>query len=109
MASPPTNIKAHQEQRLFEIVWPNNLVSRLPYDFLRGRCPCAACVNEFTGVRVFDVADVTDGISIKSADFSGNYALKITWSDGHSTGIFTWDYLMQISEELQDSLDKADQ
>ncbi len=99
MASPPTSIKARQQAGLLELQWPH-ATYRLPYRFLRGRCPCASCVDEFTGVRVVDIADVPVAIAPTDVRFSGNYALKIVWNDRHDTGLFTWDYLELLANEL---------
>ena len=96
MTPPPTSIRAITDQRVLEIGWPGGRVERLPFRFVRGRCPCAACVDEITGRRIVDVADVSVDVHPVNVTFSGNYALKVQWSDGHDTGLFTWDYLQQL-------------
>ena len=68
----------------------------VPFRYLRGRCPCASCVNEFTGERMVDVGDIPEAIEIEAAKFAGNYALKITWNDRHDTGLFTWEHLHEL-------------
>ena len=99
MATPPIGIKARQQELVLELQWPHGTY-RLPYRFLRGRCPCACCVDELSGVRVLEVEDVPLGIAPTNIQFSGNYALKITWNDRHDTGLFTWEYLEQLVKEL---------
>lgn len=98
MRNPPTSIRALQEAGRLEISWEDGAVCRLPYRFLRGRCPCAGCVNEFTGVRIVDVDSVPEDVRPVQMGFSGNYALKISWSDGHSTGLYTWDALHALCQ-----------
>jgi DUF971 family protein len=100
MASPPSNIKVHRERRLLELTWPEGGTSLLPFRFVRGRCPCAACVDENTGERMVDVMDVSEDIAPTQLGFSGNYALRVEWSDDHDTGLYTWDWLEQISREF---------
>ena len=95
----PESIRAVQDEAQLEIGWPGGRVERLPYRFLRGRCPCAACVDEMTGRRVVDVGDVPEQIRPLRLEYSGNYALKIAWNDGHETGLYTWDYLAELGAE----------
>lgn len=96
MADTPTNIKSFSEERLLEVTWPNGQVHRMPYKLLRGECPCAACVNEFTGIRTLDITKIPADIHPQELSFAGNYALRVRWSDGHDTGMFTWENLERI-------------
>ncbi len=106
MATPPLSIKARQQEGVLELQWSHGSY-RLPFRFLRGRCPCAGCVDEMTGVRTVDVADVPLAIAPADLRFSGNYALKITWNDRHDTGLFTWEYLEILCQELAAALSRA--
>jgi DUF971 family protein len=99
MANAPENIRALQDDRVFEIVWSTDRTDRLPYKFLRGQCPCAGCVDEFTGIRTLDVNTVLDDIHPVNLSFTGNYALKILWSDTHDTGLYTWDRLEMLCRQ----------
>ena len=96
MPNPPHGIKALQEQRCLELTWEDGSVCRLPYKYVRGECPCAACIEEWTGRRLLDLDTVPDDIKPLQISFTGNYAIKIAWSDGHSTGLYTWDHLADI-------------
>jgi len=96
---PPKNIRALKEQGTLEIEWPGGETVRLPFRFIRGRCPCASCVDEVTGRRVVDVPHVAADVRPTELSFSGNYALRFTWSDGHHTGLYTWDYLNLLCRE----------
>lgn len=62
---------------------------------------CARCVDEITGERIVDIDGIDPDISIADMALVGNYALKIRWSDGHDTGLYTWDHLRQLSERSQ--------
>ena len=82
-----------------EIRWSDDVAHHFPYKFLRGCCPCAECVDEDTGVRILDLDTISDQIRPMDLSFSGNYALKIHWNDGHQTGLYTWDHLERLSKE----------
>ncbi len=64
----------------------------LPRD-LRLACPCAGCVDEFTGKKILSEASVQQNIYPLSIEYVGNYAIQFRWSDGHSTGIYSFDLL----------------
>lgn len=98
MAEIPQAVRAHQDDGILEIRWPSGLVHFYPYKFLRGHCPCAECVDESTGIRTLDLDSISDQIRPMHLSFSGNYALKIHWNDGHQTGLYTWDHLERLSK-----------
>ncbi|MCA9068670.1 MAG: DUF971 domain-containing protein [Planctomycetaceae bacterium] len=98
MADVPSAVRAHQDEGYLELCW-GETVWHYPYKFLRGQCPCAECVDEDTGVRKLDVDSISDQIRPMHLSFSGNYALKIHWNDGHQTGLYTWDHFQRLSRD----------
>ena len=96
MIPAPSQLRAHREPRVFEIAWPDGAVFRLPFRLVRCECPCAACIDEITGQRLLDPSTVPAEIEPVQLAFSGNYALKVTWSDGHDTGLYTWQKLNDL-------------
>ncbi len=96
MVRSPKDVRAVTEQRYLEIIWEEGHIGRYPYRTLRGECPCAACVDEFTGVRTLEIASIADDIIIDDLQLVGNYALRIDWSDGHSTGLYSWKLLAAL-------------
>jgi ATP-binding protein involved in chromosome partitioning len=62
---------------------------------LRLACPCAACIEEMTGRPILDPATVPAEVRPLALALVGAYGLKISWSDGHGTGIYTFDRLLQ--------------
>ena len=101
MADAPQNIRALTAEGMLEFTWTSDRVTKLPFHFLRCQCPCASCVDELTGVRLLKPATIPEDIQPTGLWFSGNYALKIGWSDGHHTGLFTWDYLDELSRQQE--------
>jgi DUF971 family protein len=100
MADAPQQIRSLSELGCLELVWAPDRTARLPFRLLRESCPCAACVDENTGQKILDISTIPDDIRPDAIGFSGNYALKIGWSDGHHTGLFTWDYLDELSRTV---------
>jgi DUF971 family protein len=96
MVNPPTNIRALQERLSFEFQWDDGSSFAVPFKFVRGECPCASCIEEWTGRRLLDLNSISDDVKPTQLSFTGNYALKIGWSDGHATGLYTWDHLADI-------------
>lgn len=99
MTQPPTAINYYAKDRALEITWAAGQVARLSTRKLRGSCGCAACVDERTGQRILDVDAVAEDIDIVSMHPVGNYALHITWSDGHDSGFYSWEHLRRLTAE----------
>jgi DUF971 family protein len=57
---------------------------------------CASCVDEFTGVRKIVHGSIPAGLERASVAAVGNYALQFGWSDGHATGIYSFEYLRRL-------------
>jgi DUF971 family protein len=78
------------------IVWDDGHASVYRNTDLRFECPCASCIDEWTGVRRLRREDVPEDVRPTGLSLVGNYAAHIDWSDGHSTGIYTWDRLRDL-------------
>lgn len=98
MATAPTTIRAIRQAGEFELQWSGGPLHHVPFHLLRCACPCASCIDEFTGRKILDPAAVPPDVAPTQMSFVGNYALKIVWSDGHSTGLYTFDQLAEIAE-----------
>ncbi len=99
MSHPPSALRAIREQRVFELDWADGPMTRVAFRDLRLLCPCAACVDEFTGERIVNPAMVPTDVAPTGMRYSGLYALKISWSDGHDTGLYSWEYLAKLPVE----------
>ncbi len=80
------------------ITWPDGRVSEHPFRQLRQACPCALCKDEWTGKSLLDPDSVAADLSVEKADVVGNYALSFKFSDGHSSGVYTFELLRAASE-----------
>jgi DUF971 family protein len=95
---PPLRIERLPEQQALLLAWPDGLERRLALVDLRAQCMCARCIDEITGERIIDTQGIDPHITIEELALVGNYALKIRWSDGHATGLYTWPHLRQLCE-----------
>ena len=67
-----------------------------PALMLRLACPCAACVDEMTGRPLLDPTRVPTDVQPVALELVGGYGIRVRWSDGHSTGIYTFELLRAI-------------
>ena len=90
----PRDIKA--KDGFIQILWSDEHASRYSGRDLRLSCRCAACVDEWTHENIIVADHVPPVIKPTAIQVIGNYALQFNWSDGHSTGIYTYDYLREL-------------
>jgi DUF971 family protein len=95
-ALPPLAIDVTSRQEI-EISWPGGQKVIIPATVLRDQCPCAQCIEEGTGRKILDPVTIPADIRPLQIIPVGNYAVQIVWSDGHSTGFYTWDVLRVAS------------
>jgi Uncharacterized protein conserved in bacteria len=92
----PTQIIEESESEI-TIHWSNGEQSSYRAPALRRACPCASCVNEWTGEKILDDAKVPDDLTIENTSLVGRYALNFRFSDGHETGIYSFKYLRELT------------
>ena len=80
-----------------QIKWPDGKVNAIPNKTLRTSCQCALCINEYTSEAILDPGSVPEDIKVEGIQPLGNYAVAISWSDGHSSGIFSWEHMRGIT------------
>jgi DUF971 family protein len=80
--------------------WNDGGVSTYNVRQLRLSCPCAVCVNEWTGEKMLDESRIPKDVRPVKIFSVGRYAMAIHWSDGHKTGIYSYDYLKKINSGL---------
>lgn len=97
--STPTEIKLHQKSRLLEITFSGSRSFSLPFEFLRVFSPSAEVRGHGPGQEVLQAGKRE--VDIVSLDPVGSYAVQPTFSDGHATGIFSWDYLYSLGTDQE--------
>lgn len=89
----PTKVHLHKKSKILNIAFAHKSY-QLPAEFLRVHSPSAEAQGYDQVVLVTGKMDV----GIKELELSGNYGIRITFDDGHDTGIFTWNYLADLGE-----------
>jgi DUF971 family protein len=97
----PTGITLHQKSRVLEIAFSDGRSFRLPYELLRVLSPSAEVRGHGPGQEVLQTGK--RGVEIRSLEPVGSYAVQPAFSDGHATGIYSWEYLHYLGEN-QDRL-----
>jgi ATP-binding protein involved in chromosome partitioning len=74
----------------FTITWEDEHQTAYPARVLRLRCRCASCIEEMTGKPLLDPKTVPDSVRARAIRVVGQYGINIDWSDGHTTGIYSF-------------------
>lgn len=96
----PSKIKVRDKKILY-ILWDNKSESLIPLSELRKRCPCANCRADrqkqtTSYIPLYSSVQLT----LKDIKIVGAYAIQLYWQDGHDTGIYMYDFLKQLGDEL---------
>jgi DUF971 family protein len=95
MNSPvATEIKLHQKSRVMEVTFADGKCFELSYEMLRVYSPSAEVRGHGPGQEVLQTGK--EGVGITALEPVGGYAVQPVFSDGHSTGIYSWDYLYEL-------------
>jgi len=92
----PTEIKLRQASRVMEIEFDDGRRFELSYEYLRVHSPSAEVRGHGPGQEVLQVGK--KNVGIESIEAVGRYAVRPKFSDGHDTGIYSWDYLLMLGE-----------
>ena len=105
----PVEIRAPEGARLLEIVWDDGATMLYEHRVLRGLCPCAHCQGHSGAIRWVEGTEaLADGVfALTSLKQVGAYALGFAWGDGHSSGIYTYRYLLELGALYGESLDEV--
>lgn len=97
MSEPPTPKAIEQAgPRELRIEWSDGHASLYPVRTIRLNCRCANCVEELTGRPLLRADDVPEDVRPVKIAPVGRYALQIDWTDGHDTGIYTFEHLRAL-------------
>lgn len=97
----PTEIKLHQKSRFLEIAFDDGKRYSLPCEYLRVFSPSAEVRGHGPGQEVLQVGK--RDVEIKEIEPVGVYAVKLVFSDGHDTGLYSWEYLYELGEKQASS------
>ena len=97
----PTDVKLHQVSKVLELAFADGRAFRLPYEFLRVHSPSAEVRGHGPGQETLQVGKRDVGIT--TVEPVGHYAIQPTFSDGHDSGIYSWEYLYDLGHR-QDEL-----
>jgi DUF971 family protein len=117
MSSPlptPAKLDLKKDQGL-TVHWSDGKASTFTLTQLRTMCPCALCKTVRTGSNPHDIVqqpkkatslsilpgNFAEPLKVLSAELVGNYAIQLEWSDGHGSGIYSWNYLREISDSAR--------
>jgi DUF971 family protein len=95
----PTEIKLHQVSNVLEISFADGSVFQLPSEYLRVYTPSAEALGHAPGQETLQIGK--ENVSIKEIKAIGNYAIAPVFSDGHDSGLYTWDLLYMLGAEYQ--------
>ena len=108
MSVRPTEIKLHQQSRMLEITFSDEVCYQLPYEFLRVYSPSAEVIGHGHGQETLQVGK--KNVAVHEVSPIGTYAMKIEFDDGHDSGLYTWEYLYDLGKNQaalwQDYLDR---
>ena len=105
MPLSPANLQIIGDE--LAIAWSDGLETYLRFETLRRFCPCAGCGGEPDVLGNIDKPEVTHtpaSFQLRSHQFVGGYAWQPVWADGHSSGLFGFDYLRKLDAALHRGL-----
>lgn len=98
----PTNITLDRQAGNLAIEWSSGETCNYPLSHVREACPCVECRGGHHNMGMSKAPDnllvltPVRSYGIEEAQIVGNYALQLTWDDGHNSGIYTWEYLYHL-------------
>jgi DUF971 family protein len=93
----PTALTVHQQSRELEISFDDGASFRIPFELMRVYSPSAEVQGHGPGQEVLQTGK--RGVGIDALEAVGRYAVQPSFSDGHNSGIFSWDYLYRLGAE----------
>ena len=93
----PTALTVHSQSRILEIVFSDGAAFRIPFELMRIYSPSAEVQGHGPGQEILQTGKREVGIV--ALEPIGNYAVKPVFSDGHESGLFTWDYLYHLGND----------
>ncbi|MEE9451000.1 MAG: DUF971 domain-containing protein [Ignavibacteriaceae bacterium] len=102
----PKQVKIFNKDKL-KITWEDSTETILSLKYMRDECPCAGCKGETILLKTYRPPAPTvvtpEMYQVKNIEVVGEYAIQVTWKDGHNTGIYSWDYIKQLEEGMDEN------
>jgi len=87
-----------RDPRTLSVLWQDGRRDDIDVRDLRLACACAVCVEEMSGRKMLDPNSIRKDVSPRTLSSIGNYAIAVTWNDGHTSGIYSFDHLRHLGE-----------
>lgn len=95
----PSDIRIRKKSRLLRIEYPDGTSHELTFELLRVYSPSAEVRGHGSGLGTLQTAK--RDVLVTDAEMVGNYAIRLTFSDGHDSGIFSWGYLREMGDQQE--------
>ena len=95
----PESLHIHKKSAELEILFSNEKPIKLSAEYLRVFSPSAETKGHRSGQEVLQYGK--KAVRFLDLEFQGNYAVKISFSDGHNSGIYSWDYLIDLATNFE--------
>jgi DUF971 family protein len=96
----PTDIKLHRQSAILDIVFDDGVQASLSAEYLRVHSPSAEVKGHGRGQEVLQVGK--ENVAIDNIEPVGQYAVRLIFSDGHQTGLYSWDYLYELATQQEE-------
>ena len=96
-APTPTAFTVHRQSRVLEVCFSDGAAFKIPFELMRVYSPSAEVKGHGPGQEVLQTGK--QDVTVLELSPVGNYAVKPVFSDGHDTGLFTWEYLYQLGDQ----------
>ncbi len=100
-APVPKEIRLHRKSRVLEVAYGDGRQYRLPCEYLRVYSPSAEVRGHGPGQEILLVGK--EKVGIAAIEPVGHYALRLRFDDGHDSGLYTWEYLNELGQNMDDN------
>ena len=100
----PSDIRLRRRSRVLELTYPDGSQHSLSFEYLRTHSPSAEVQGHGPGQDVLQIAK--EAVDVTRIDPVGHYAVRLVFSDGHDTGLYTWKYLRELAEKNPREVDQ---
>ena len=100
-AVKPSELKLRRRSRVIEVRYPDGRVDQLSFEYLRTHSPSAEVQGHGPGQDVLQIAK--ENVQVIGIEPVGQYAVRLTFDDGHDTGLYTWKYLRELAEHYPEN------